>query len=203
MSSANPATALDELRELYGMWGLYLIKLGHRSKVPVESEWNERAEERAANVSRLADADQVAALEEHLTAMARHVESGGNLGLAIPPRTLVLDADTPEAVRWLERHPALEDGPSQQTRKGRTTGRANGCRRGDGIEKSQGDSRSGHTVRAGVRWRIPQHHWQRPHPSKPRPRDRKVPDTWDNREHIRVQQPRYFADPKLQPIDVR
>ena len=59
------------------------------------------------------------ALEDHLSEMARHIDSGGNIGLAIPPNTLVLDADTTEAVQWLERHPAFEDAPSQETRKGR------------------------------------------------------------------------------------
>ena len=56
MSAADPSTALDELRELYGIWGFYLQKLGHRkgdrAKIPIEEEWNQVATKRAAAASR-------------------------------------------------------------------------------------------------------------------------------------------------------
>jgi uncharacterized protein (DUF927 family) len=55
--------------------------------------------------------------EQRLHEITTHLESGGNVGLAIPPGVVVLDADTPEAVAFL--NAALPDAPMQESRPGR------------------------------------------------------------------------------------
>lgn len=120
MVAAPADTEASRLAALYGSWGLFLVKLGHRSKKPIEDGWNDAARERGARVSRLATADERrAALAVHVEAMARHVGIGGNVGLAIPDGVLVVDADSAEAVAFLESLDAFADAPAQATRRGR------------------------------------------------------------------------------------
>jgi len=61
--------------------------------------------------------DPEADTAEHLARMAAHLAGGGNVGWVVPPGTLVLDADTLEAVAHLEAR--LPEGPSQESRPGR------------------------------------------------------------------------------------
>ena len=90
------------------------IKDGHEvrckkpGKCPIDKGWNTQATRRYAN-----GADR----ESHLRSMVKHLNSGGNIGWAVPEGTLVLDADTPEAVAFLDR--ALPDAPMQESRPGR------------------------------------------------------------------------------------
>jgi hypothetical protein len=122
----EPAAQADDvlatLRELYpGRWASLLVELcapagphKHREgacttpgKRPLAKGWHTKAVERwrAGPPS-----------EDRLRALAAHLERGGNLGLAIPPGVVGLDADTPEASAWLAA--ALEDGPAQSTARG-------------------------------------------------------------------------------------
>lgn len=78
-------------------------------KRPLSSGWNAEAVERW----RAADADRGA----HVDAIARHVGGDGNCGWVVPPGVLVLDADTAEAVTWLDL--AIPDAPMQESRPGR------------------------------------------------------------------------------------
>lgn len=54
--------------------------------------------------------------ERHLRTIAEHLCAGGNVGLAIPPGVLVIDADNLKAVKFLDR--ALRGAPKQRTRNG-------------------------------------------------------------------------------------
>jgi len=76
-------------------------------KIPVKKGWN------AAAVERWRSGE---GREAHIAQMARHLASGGNIGLVVPPGVLVLDADTPEAVCALEA--VLDDAPRQDTANG-------------------------------------------------------------------------------------
>jgi len=107
------------LRALYPMpWAPALIPLcgsaphahrgeccGSPGKRPTEKRWTTCARER---FERGESAD--------LDALGRHLASGGNVALAVPPGVLVLDADSPEAVAALET--MLADAPMQTTRRG-------------------------------------------------------------------------------------
>lgn len=76
-------------------------------KRPLGSKWNIEAGERWR-----VGADR----DAHLDAMAQHLERGGNIGWAVPPGALALDADTTDAVRALE--VMAPDAPMQETAKG-------------------------------------------------------------------------------------
>jgi len=103
-----------------GQWPLLLLPLcapkPHRhgakactcpGKRPTQSNWGKQAHARLANG---ADPDA------HLEAMARHVAAGRNVGLGVPVGAVVLDADTPAAVDWLEKR--VGKAPRQDTAKG-------------------------------------------------------------------------------------
>ncbi len=81
----------------------------HPGKVPQVAGWNAEAVARW----QASGADR----DAHVDAIARHVASGGNVGWCVPPGVLVLDADTIEAVAWLDC--ALPDAPMQESRVGR------------------------------------------------------------------------------------
>jgi hypothetical protein len=112
----------EALTELYpGRLALLLLKIcspttahTHRGtpclkpgKVPIEREWNSQAVDRFTN-----GADVGA----HLASIAQHLASGGNVGLALPPGVVALDADSPEADAMLDR--AAPDAPRQETSRG-------------------------------------------------------------------------------------
>lgn len=100
--------ARELLEELYpDRWALALIAVERRGKVPLKPDWNGTAAERWRN-----GADRSA----HLERAAGRLAKGGNLGLALPPGVVAPDADTPEAVAWLDT--ALPDAPTQRTAKG-------------------------------------------------------------------------------------
>lgn len=124
MSAATPHR--DEVRELLaemypGASALGLLPLcgprceihfekrcEHPGKVPTSRGWTADARERWADP----DADA----ETWRARIADHLSRGGNTGWCPPDRGLVLDADTPASVAYLER--ALPDAPAQDTARG-------------------------------------------------------------------------------------
>ncbi len=105
---ATEESCEDRLRELYpGLVGTTLIRLRSRDKRPLDSEWNTRATENYVNKI---DPSEIVA------AVARHLDEGGNVGWAIPPGVLVLDADNATSAEWVTR--AFPDAPRQRTAKG-------------------------------------------------------------------------------------
>ena len=75
-------------------------------KIPIEKGWNKKAAERA----------EYCDIEPRLTFLEQHLDSGGNVGLALPPGIVVLDADDPKSAAWLvARYP---DSPFQRTNAG-------------------------------------------------------------------------------------
>ncbi|MBK7947167.1 MAG: bifunctional DNA primase/polymerase [Deltaproteobacteria bacterium] len=80
---------------------------GTRGKAPAEKSWNALAMQRYE--SRCGHAERISMLQGH-------VDRGRNLGLAIPPGVIVLDADSQESVEWLEQR--LPTAPRQNTRSG-------------------------------------------------------------------------------------
>jgi len=122
-AAATPRTELLELlAELYpGDLALGLLPLcaprceihhgapcSSPGKRPLDAGWT------AAAAARWADADGDA--DRWRARIADHAARGGNIGWCPPKRVLVLDADTPEAVAYLER--ALPDAPMQETASG-------------------------------------------------------------------------------------
>lgn len=76
-------------------------------KVPIERNWNGKAQERA-------NAGEDSSIR--LAQLEKHLDAGGNVGLALPPGIIVLDADSVEAAAWLvDRYP---DSPFQRTNSG-------------------------------------------------------------------------------------
>ena len=123
--SRDAATAImptrDGLRDIYSrVWWPWLIPVcspfmphKHREdctapgKVPIEAAWNHKAQERAA-----AGGD----VNLRLAQLEKHLDTGGNVGLALPPGIIVLDADSFEAAAWLvDRYP---NAPFQRTNSG-------------------------------------------------------------------------------------
>lgn len=106
---AEPAeSTADRLRELYpGRMGTVLIRLQTRGKKPIDAGWNRQAAEHWSNQI---DPGPV------LAAVAEHIDAGGNVGWAIPPGLLVLDADDATSAAWIVE--ALPDAPRQRSRKG-------------------------------------------------------------------------------------
>jgi putative DNA primase/helicase len=101
------AVAADLDQYYAGLWGLALIPVRQRDKIPLEKNWNAEAAKRWRNgVDR----------DAHLARAANWIGQGGNLGLALPVGVVALDADTPEAVGRLDA--ALPDAPMQETAKG-------------------------------------------------------------------------------------
>ncbi len=98
----------DALRAQYpGRWSPLVVLVESRGKRPIALNWNAEAVERFAN-----GAD----VSEHLARVAEHLHRGGNVGLAIPPGVVVLDADTREADDWLRAR--IPGAPRQATAKG-------------------------------------------------------------------------------------
>lgn len=110
---------LDLLAE-YGGWALGLHPVcgptehAHRGqacvspgKVPLSAGWQKLPVERQ---SHSIEPDKIA--EE----MANHLERGGNLGLVLPPGTMVLDADDEKTAATLAE--VLPDAPLQRTARG-------------------------------------------------------------------------------------
>lgn len=98
----------DRLRELYpGRMGTVLVRLQPREKKPLDLGWNRQA---AENWSNQIDPAPV------LSSIAAHVDAGGNVGWAVPPGLLVLDADDAQSASWLVE--ALPDAPRQRSSKG-------------------------------------------------------------------------------------
>lgn len=120
MSAAEPARRC--LREIYeAQWWPWLIPVctpfephqhgrspcTSQGKVPIESGWNRKAQERALVTGRL---------EERLDQLDQHLDAGGNIGLALPPGIVVLDADDFQAAAWLvDQYPTA---PFQRTNAG-------------------------------------------------------------------------------------
>ena len=101
-------TTEDRLRELYpGRMGAVLVRLESRGKKPIDTGWNKQA---AENWSNQIDPSPV------LSAVSEHIDAGGNVGWAVPPGLLVLDADDAASASWLAE--ALPDAPRQRSRKG-------------------------------------------------------------------------------------
>jgi len=114
---------LATLHELYpGRWASLLVELcsptrahahgegpctTNRGKRPLAKGWHTQAVERWR---------AGAPTDSKLSPLAAHLARGGNLGLALPPGVVALDADTPEAAAWLET--ALPDAPVQATARG-------------------------------------------------------------------------------------
>ena len=108
MSAVPEESCAERLRELYpAKSGTTLIRLRSRSKAPLDSGWNLQAVE---NFTNQIDPGPV------VDSVAAHVDRGGNVGWAIPPGILVLDADTPESAAWLSE--TFPDAPRQRTSKG-------------------------------------------------------------------------------------
>ncbi len=98
----------ERLRELYpGRMGTVLVRLQSRDKRPIDQGWNRQAAEAWAN--QIDPAPIVSAL-------AAHIDAGGNVGWAVPPGLLVLDADDETSAGWLCE--VLPDAPRQRSRKG-------------------------------------------------------------------------------------
>jgi hypothetical protein len=98
----------DRLRELYpGRMGTVLVRLQSHDKKPIDQGWNRQA---AENWSNQIDPAPV------LASLAEHIDAGGNVGWAIPPGILVLDADDATSAAWITQ--ALPDAPRQRSRKG-------------------------------------------------------------------------------------
>lgn len=98
----------DRLRELYpGRMGTVLVRLQPHEKKPIDMGWNKQA---AENWSNQIDPAPV------LSSIASHIDAGGNVGWAIPPGLLVLDADDAQSAAWVTE--ALPDAPRQRSRKG-------------------------------------------------------------------------------------
>lgn len=114
-SSANGHDAVparvethELLAELYpGRWGHLLFEAKPRAKEPSFNGWKDDALARYA-----ADGEP----EQHLAAIARHLDQGGNVGLAVPPGALVLDCDDQRSTASLSE--ALGDVPRQKTAHG-------------------------------------------------------------------------------------
>lgn len=107
MPESAESTA-ERLRELYpARVGTTLIRLRARDKKPIDSGWNVQAVENFT--------DQIDPTPIYET-LARHIDNGGNIGWAIPPGVLVLDADDERSAVWLRE--ALPDAPCQATSKG-------------------------------------------------------------------------------------
>ena len=122
MSAEIITPTRERLRDLYRpQWWPWLLPtcspfMSHQhggkdclapGKVPVERKWNTRAAERAAAGG---------SLDERLEQLEQHLDGGGNVGLALPPGIIVLDADDFESAAWLvDRYP---DAPFQRTCKG-------------------------------------------------------------------------------------
>lgn len=99
---------VDRLRELYpARAGTLLIRLRHRAKIPLDPGWNDRAVE---NYTNQIDPNPI------YETMARHLHAGGNIGWAVPPGLLILDADDELSAAWLRK--AMPDAPCQKTSKG-------------------------------------------------------------------------------------
>lgn len=98
----------ERLRELYpARLGTVLIRLRARDKRPIDSGWNVQA---AENYTNQIDPGPI------IDSIAAHVDAGGNVGWAVPPGLLVLDADNEASAAWLCQ--ALPDAPRQRTAKG-------------------------------------------------------------------------------------
>lgn len=106
---AEPAeSTADRLRELYpGRMGTVLVRLQAREKKPIDAGWNRQA---AENWMNQIDPAPV------LASIAEHIDAGGNVGWAIPPGLLVLDADDATSAGWIVE--ALPEAPRQRSRKG-------------------------------------------------------------------------------------
>lgn len=99
---------LERLRELYpGRMGTVLVRLARRDKRPLDQGWNRQAEEAWSNQI---DPTPI------LASIAEHIDAGGNVGWAVPPGLLVLDADDETSAGWLAQ--ALPDAPRQRSKKG-------------------------------------------------------------------------------------
>ncbi len=129
MTAANASATPDRVKEIAATlselypdrWALLLLPLCRRDcphehagrackspgKVPVEGGWNVVA------VARWRSGGDCTA---YLRRIVQHLAAGGNVGLAVPPGVVVLDADTPDAVQWLAC--AVPDSPMQVTTRG-------------------------------------------------------------------------------------
>lgn len=106
--NAVAESCAERLRELYpARLGTTLIRLRARDKRPIDSGWNVQAVE---NYTNQIDPGPI------IDSIAKHVDAGGNVGWAIPPGLLVLDADNEASAAWLCQ--ALPDAPRQRTAKG-------------------------------------------------------------------------------------
>ena len=108
------------LRTLGAFRGL-VIKLhdsrSYKCKAPMELGWVEAVQARVEEYKRASAPECLRLVRERVREIAEHVARGGNVGLAVARGVLVLDADTPEAVEWLEAR--LPDAPCQLTKNGR------------------------------------------------------------------------------------
>lgn len=128
MPAGEPAAEIRlRLDALYpGRWALGLIRLcapsiahTHRDRDGVDRECDARGKRPLDTGWQTAAAERYAAgtgRDAHLAAIARHVASGGNVGLALPEGAAALDADTDDAAAWLDT--ALPGAPAQRTARG-------------------------------------------------------------------------------------
>jgi len=86
--------AIEELDEWYpGVWALGLIELRARAKTPIPAGWLADAMERYAAWADGSDTERGQLRVEHLARVAHHVARGGNVGLALPPAAVAVDAE--------------------------------------------------------------------------------------------------------------
>lgn len=132
---------MDELRDTYPeAWATCLIRTcegaphthpvqvddgewadepcGSPGKKPCGSGWNADAMRRIDDYQAADASDRSVLVEEHVARISRHMNAGGNVGLAVPVGVMVIDLDDEDSCRLADDVDELACAPCQRTAKG-------------------------------------------------------------------------------------